>query len=410
MAVQAFHSLCLLLAAAVLCSCAPVDPQTPVPPAGCEWSLVWSDEFNDNQLDLTKWRPNVDCWGGGNNELECYTSRQQNLRVEQGHLVLQAVQETYTGSTDGCTRSGADCTNTKPYTSGKVNSVPDASWSSGRIAVRAKLPKGGGLWPAIWMMPTDNKYGTWAASGEIDIMESKGQSSNMVQNTIFFGDVWPYQSSITSGLRGLSCVADFADDYHVFALEWGYNSLVWLVDGTITHKQSLRRSFQVNGPNHPYAAERQPFDQRFFLLLNLAVGGNYGGAPSPTDWSSSALLIDWVRIYQTANQALPSDQLQALQQCFDIQPNSAGSVVRQRCRPIASASVDQMCGVLGWLCSPTGGALDCGNRNSCDPSVVRDNAAYLMDYWYQSHPEQGDWACNFTGAGELYMPVVTCTN
>jgi len=140
--------------------------------------MVWNDEFSGNSIDTTKWDHEVDCWGGGNGELQCYTSRPQNSYVSNGNLYLVAKPERYTGSMNGCTNNNDNsCGNTKDYTSARLRTKmsPTGSWKYGRFEFRAKLPKGKHLWPAMWMLPTDYVYGNWAASGEIDIVESRGQ-------------------------------------------------------------------------------------------------------------------------------------------------------------------------------------------------------------------------------------------
>eukprot|EP00898_Chlorokybus_atmophyticus_P002743 jgi/Chlat1/346/Chrsp10S01517 len=250
-----------------------VDPLTPLPPRECGWDLVWSDEFAGPQLDGSKWTPQVDCWGGGNNEAQCYTSRSDNVYIDTntGQLALRATYEQFTTNGTGCTQNDG-CAGTRDYTSGKVMTDGKAAWTYGFVSVRAKVPKGQGLWPAVWMMPEDDKYGGWAASGEIDILETTGQTTNTAQGTIFYGDNWPRQVSHTSGKTEFSCVEDLSADFHTYSLEWGRDYLRWFVDGTVFFTQALNRSFTEPGQASHYSAFRQPFDQPFFLILNLAVG------------------------------------------------------------------------------------------------------------------------------------------
>src|SRR5690606_12891413 len=128
------------------------------------WQLVWADEFDGNALDLQRWEWEVNARGGGNNELQYYTDRPENTRVEGGLLTLTARKETFTGP-EG----------TREYTSARIRTKGKGDWKYGRIEVRARMPVGQGIWPAIWMMPTHDTYGGWAGSGEIDIMEYLGQ-------------------------------------------------------------------------------------------------------------------------------------------------------------------------------------------------------------------------------------------
>ena len=174
-------------------------------PAAATWSLVWSDEFDGTSLDATKWTPDVgngcpDLCGWGNSELEYY--RTQNLAVTGGNLVITTRSEFYGGSA---------------FTSGKITTRDKFGVTYGRIVMRAKLPTGGGIWPAFWMMPQDDVYGGWAASGEIDIMES-ANGTTTVGGALHYGGGWPDNTS-TSGSYSLGGV-NFADDFHEYAVEW----------------------------------------------------------------------------------------------------------------------------------------------------------------------------------------------
>jgi len=276
------------------------------------YNLVWSDEFDGTSIDTKKWDHEVDCWGGGNNELQCYTTRAKNSRVENGHLIIQAIQESYTTDGTGCTLNQG-CSGTKSYTSARLSTENIASWLYGKFEMRAKLPKGKMLWPAFWMLPTDNKYGAWAASGEIDIMEYKGQEFNLVQGTLHFGGSWPnnvYQGSGPSPIDGIS---DFSEDFHTFAVVWEKDLMTWLVDGNPYHSMTLKRNFYSGHGTNPYTTIRQPFDQRFHIILNLAVGGGffpkdqYGTLTTAEAraWPNSQFVIDYIRVYQQTDVAPP---------------------------------------------------------------------------------------------------------
>jgi len=144
------------------------------------WELVWHDEFSGTTIDASKWSHEVNAQGGGNNELQYYTNRSKNSYVENDCLVMQALKEHYTG-TEG----------TREYTSARLRTLRKGDWKYGRFDIKAKLPSGKGLWPAIWMLPSENKYGGWAASGEIDIMELVGHEPNKVYGTLHYGGEWP---------------------------------------------------------------------------------------------------------------------------------------------------------------------------------------------------------------------------
>jgi len=239
--------------------------------------LVWSDEFVGDSLDYSKWGVEENAFGGGNNELQIFTDRPANVRVENGSLVLEAHKD----------KAGISGT-VRDYSSGRVRTKHRGDWKYGRIEVCAKLPIGKGIWPAIWMLPTDNTYGGWAASGEIDIMEYRGQNPKDVLGTLHYGGAWPKNTH--SGATYTLPSSTFADDFHTFAIDWEEGKIVWLVDGKPYQTQTKWHS---NGGKFP-----APFDQEFHLLLNLSVGGNFLGNPDPTTTFPQSLLIDYVRVYQ----------------------------------------------------------------------------------------------------------------
>ncbi len=252
------------------------QPQTTIPtPEGYE--LVWHDEFDGSTLDVTKWNIEVSAEGGGNNELQYYTDRSINCYVRNGFLILQALQERYTGP-EG----------TRDYTSARINTRNKGDWTYGWFEIRAKLPYGKGLWPAIWMMPTESRYGSWPASGEIDIVELLGHEPDKVYGTIHYGGVYPIH--LQSGGTYRLSEGNFATDFHVFALEWDTTSITWYIDGVPYQTQT---SWSTQG--HPYPA---PFDQRFFLILNVAVGGNWPGNPDPSTSFPQRMEVDYVRVFQ----------------------------------------------------------------------------------------------------------------
>lgn len=243
-------------------------------PAG--WKLVWNDEFKNTGIDLTKWEHEVNAWGGGNNELQYYTSRSQNSYIKDGALVIQAIRETFTGP-EG----------TRSYTSARLRTKNKGDWKYGRFEIRAKFPRGKGLWPAIWMLPTQELYGGWAGSGEIDITEYLGHEINKVYGTLHYGGPWP--QNVHSGQAYVLPTGNFADNYHIFALEWEPTIFRWYVDGILYQTQTKWHS-----SGGPYPA---PFDQKFHLLLNLAVGGNWPGNPDETTTFPQQMTVDYVRIF-----------------------------------------------------------------------------------------------------------------
>ena len=279
------------------------------------WNLVWSDEFDGDSLDLSKWEHEVNCWGGGNGEQQCYTDRVENTVVADGKLNIIARREDFTGpdNVDGNLNS----VTTLPYTSARLRTMNKGDWQYGRFEVRAKLPYGQGSWTGIWMLPTDWVYGGWAASGEIDIVEAvnlktqsdeagaaEGELEARVHGTLHYGKAWP--ENVYSGTEyKLPGGANPADDYHVYAVEWQEGEIRWYVDDVhyATQRESGWYSQYVDSDgdliNAPGSA---PYDQAFHMLLNLAVGGAWAGNVNETGIDESAfpqtLAVDYVRVYE----------------------------------------------------------------------------------------------------------------
>ncbi|MFN7744705.1 MAG: family 16 glycosylhydrolase, partial [Hyphomonadaceae bacterium] len=209
--------------------------------APTKWSLVWSDEFDGTAIDPAKWSHAVDCWGGGNNEKQCYTDRPVNSFVKDGNLVIVARKERRRGyalpAEQRTSKAARAQEVTLPYSSAKLVTNGKADWRYGRISVRARLPQGQGTWPAIWLLPAGEVYGPWAASGEIDIMEAVNLGEpcpdcpsgveNTILGTLHFGGAWPKNKflSKTTPLVGS------LDDFHTYTLDWDASKMVWSIDG-----------------------------------------------------------------------------------------------------------------------------------------------------------------------------------
>jgi len=252
-----------------------------------EYKLVWSDEFNGNKLDTSIWSYENHC-APQNNELQCYTNRDDNVYVKDGFLYVEAKPENY---------------GNKKYTSGRINTKKSVAWKYGKFEVRAKLPKGDYLWPALWMLPRDYKYGGWAASGEIDIMEARGQFTNQVSNALHYGGAWP--NNVHTGSGAMNFNTDFTSDFHLFSAIWEKDQIQFLVDNKVVSTQNLKRNFFSGKGKTPYTDIRQPFDQPFFFLINVAIGGNFFGGNSNSlttataqKWASPRMVVDYVRVYQ----------------------------------------------------------------------------------------------------------------
>ena len=227
-------------------------------------SLVWSEEFNAGGApDPSKWGYDIGAGGWGNNELEYYTNRLDNAVVSGGTLKIIAQKESYSGSA---------------YTSARILSKDKFSFKYGKIEVLAKLPAGGGTWPAIWMLGNNLTTAIWPACGEIDIMEHIGNQLNKIYGTLHH----PGHSG-SNGDGTTVMIPNVTTTFHKYAMEWNANTITLSVDDvpfyTFTNKASL------------------PFNQNFFIILNVAMGGNFGGTIDPA-FTSAAMEIDYVRVYQ----------------------------------------------------------------------------------------------------------------
>ena len=261
------------------------------------YELIWYDEFKGTSLDTTKWSyqtgtrdiyhsfdtQNLD-WG--NQELQYYT--EDSVKVSGGNLVITATKQS---------------TDTKEYKSGRILTRDKAKWTFGYFEARMKTPTGNGMWPAFWMLPQPsnysnitNKYGGWPYNGEIDIMEAKGSRYNKVDTTLHFG---PYADGVWDSqfVSKETTLSSNTDQWHTYAVDWTADKIVWYVDGTavqtVTNETWYSRS--------PAAAGNAsaPFDQPFYILLNLAVGGKYDNGVGPdASFTSKSMYVDYVRVYR----------------------------------------------------------------------------------------------------------------
>jgi beta-glucanase (GH16 family) len=246
-----------------------------VPTTYPNYTLAWSDEFSGTTMDNAAWTaetgdgcPGVCGWG--NNELEYYMAPPNNLFFQDGKMVIEAKAEAYGG---------------KNYTSSRIKTAGKKFFKYGRVDIRAILPKGKGIWPAIWMMPNDNVFGGWPRSGEIDIMELVGHEANKAYSTVHFGP-GPGSANISKGYSLPTGV--FNDQFHVFSMEWEQDQMKFYVDDNLfstVNKADL-------------GANTYPFNENFYFIINLAVGGNWPGSPDAATVFPQWLIVDYVRIYQ----------------------------------------------------------------------------------------------------------------
>ena len=240
--------------------------------------MVWSDEFEINGApDSTRWKFDLgdgcpDNCGWGNNELQYYTKDPKNVRVQDGRLIIEARRDSLGG---------------RAFTSTKIVSRDQGDWLYGRLEIKAKLPGGKGTWPAIWMLPTDWKYGGWPSSGEIDIMEHVGHDPGVVHGTIH---TEAYNHMKQTQKEGKITISDARESFHVYAVDWYEDKMDFYVDDKLYHTVNRDPKDDFKG---------WPFDQRFYLIMNIAVGGTWGGSQGvdPDIWPQR-MEIDYVRVYQ----------------------------------------------------------------------------------------------------------------
>lgn len=237
------------------------------------YTLAWADEFDAGSLNSSIWSfesgdgcPAICGWG--NNELEYY--RPENLFFQDGKMIIEAKKENFGG---------------KEYTSSKILTRDKKHLKFGRIDVRAILPKGKGIWPAFWLLPQHNLYGGWPKSGEIDLMEMVGHEPNKSHGTIHYGP-GPGSTQITRSYTLPSGI--FNDEFHVFSLEWSLDQIKWYIDGNLF--STVNRA--------DLGAMNYPFNEEFFFIINLAVGGNWPGNPDANTDFPQFLIVDYVRWYQ----------------------------------------------------------------------------------------------------------------
>jgi beta-glucanase (GH16 family) len=334
----------LTLAAVLVTGCLPEDKKDPGPTPDPDvdfyeengWELVFADEFEGTTLDSSKWAYEVNCWGGGNDESQCYVEDPDNVFVEDGVLTIRAIREEHTGAELNPDSPEYDpaVTKTRAFTSGRLRTVDPVDyvegqdpafhmrndWKYGRIEIRAKVPAGQGTWAAAWMLPTDYEFGGWAMSGEIDILEAvnigaesdaddavAGQVENRVYGTLHYGRAWPGNEHSGESYSAINPAADF----HTYTIEWEEGAMRWFVDdvhfatqtkeGWYTHFQDENGDWQTSGTTDA------PFNQNFHIILNLAMGGAWAGNVNEGGIDDSInqadYLVDYVRVYQCEDDA-----------------------------------------------------------------------------------------------------------
>lgn len=273
-----------------------------------DWKLVWSDEFEGKQLDRSKWDFDIGngfydyknhAWveGWGNEELQYYTHEPENVSVKDSKLTIRALKE----SLHGCGYTSAR------LKTRKRDGTPLFNKLYGRFEIRAKVPWGKGLWPALWMLPQSDTYGGWAASGEIDLMEIVGEEPHEVLNSIHFGSPGTDARALITHVHPLPGGSTVAD-WHVYSVEWEPGEIRFYVDDVHTSTRDHWWSCSLTQNGAGVIARRAadlnvwpaPFDQPFYLVMNVAVGGNFPGAPNDATKFPAELVVDYVRVYDRA--------------------------------------------------------------------------------------------------------------
>ena len=244
-----------------------------------QYSLIWQDEFNGAELNMEDWNYEFHEPGWVNNELQSYSDSPENIFVKDGKLVIKAKKIEEGEKTF--------------YTSGRINTKGKHDFKYGLFEARAKVPNGKGFLPAFWMMPADERiYGPWPKCGEIDIMEVVGSQTDKVYGTLHFGE--PHKQIQGSYILGID---DFSEEYHLYSCEWEPGKLRFYVDNELYFTAN---DWDSNKEGHSQMAYPAPFDQPFYIILNLAVGGDWPGKPNETTKfeENAELKVDYVRVYQ----------------------------------------------------------------------------------------------------------------
>ena len=233
-----------------------------------EYQLVWSELFENKILDATKWNIEIRDPGWVNNELQAYTNRQDNIRIDNNNLIIQGIKESYEKAN---------------YTSGRVNTQGKMNWKYGRFEIRAKIPKQKGVWPAIWLLSETITTDGWPKCGEIDIMEHIN-NEDVIYGTIHSEE---YNHMTETQIGGNTIIKNLDSEFHTFGLEWDSESLVWFIDDKVYHRVDKKDYFK----------NEWPFDNNYFLIINQAIGGFWPGEPDQ-DFKTTEYIIDWIKVYQ----------------------------------------------------------------------------------------------------------------
>jgi len=351
-------------------------------PAQC-LQLVWADEFDGNSLDLTKWEPMIGdgcdygICGWGNNELQYYKA--ENATVANGLLTITAKKERVRN---------------KKYTSARLRTLNMGDWTYGRFEGRIRLPYGQGIWPAFWMLPTDEVYGGWPQSGEIDIMELVGHQPATVHGTIHYGD--PYPGNQSQGGSYTLHSGIFNDDFHEFAIEWEPGVIRWYVDDYL---YLTKTASDVS----PY---NWPFDQNFHFLLNVAVGGNWPGSPDNTTVFPQKMEVDYVRVYAGTAPYISGKRIvahQATGEAYTVGNAVSGTTFNWSVPAGATIASGQGTSSITVNWGTTGGEVTVDISSSCGSEQLKVNVVVEPPYI------KDDYFINFDDPDKVTLVTATGT-
>ncbi|AJG99221.1 glycoside hydrolase [Clostridium beijerinckii] len=338
------------------------------------WNLAWSDEFNGTSINTSNWKYETGGDGWGNNELEYYTNRSENARIENGNLVIEARKENYNGMN---------------YTSARLKSQGLKNWTYGKVEARMKLPAGQGVWPAFWMLGENISQVSWPKCGEIDIMEHINNES-AIHGTIH----WDSTGNNTHAQYGAASPNIDVTQYHVYSIEWDASSIKWFVDGTQYLEANIANN--INGT--------EEFHKPFFILFNLAVGGNWPGNPDGSTPFPAKMYVDYVRVYQHGdNNPTPAPTAPAVPSGLSVAASNQSSI---------NVSWNASSGATGYdlkvdnniISNVTSPYVNSGlTENSTHTYAVRAKNANGTSSWSNSisattkassNPTTGSWAPN----------------
>ncbi len=378
-----------------------IDPSQPV----SDWQLVWSDEFDGDAIDTSKWNHEVNCDGGGNQEQQCYTDSPDNSYLKDGKLNIVALH--------------AEEDAEKPYTSARLTTQYKGDFKYGRIEMSAKLPSGQGSWPAFWMMPTDSEYGVWPRSGEIDIMEAvnlkaareDGSQESHVHGTLHYAKDGTYSGKEYM----LANASNPADDFHTYAIEWQEGEVRWYVDGYLYATQR-KSELAYNGDGHAYKLNHKgwyteyydqftgelnthwdnaPFDQDFFLILNYAVGGdwpinvNEGGINGEAFGTDNKFEVDYVRVYQCASNPETGKGCETVRPGYDDLKDAL--VEGKAPTPIPPKVEIENLTIFDSKLHPNWDAWDCCTPGDQPETVIDDERGEVVQFVLSDSADDYEW-------------------